>query len=73
MDQSSVQFNIPGVCAISVPVRFQNPQMHFVPFVHGANRLVRSLFRMEGVKSFAANESENPYINYRHIPMRGYF
>ena len=62
-----------GVCAISVPVRFQNPQMRFVPLVHGANRLVRSLNLMEGVKLFAENESENPDINYRHMPMRGLY
>ncbi|MFT5447949.1 MAG: esterase/lipase [Gammaproteobacteria bacterium] len=62
-----------GVCAISVPVRFQNPQMRFVPLVHGANRLVRSLNLMEGVKLFAENESENPDINYYHMPMRGLY
>ena len=60
-----------GVCAISVPVRFKNPKMRFVPFVHGANRLVRSLSLMDGVKVFVENDAENPHVNYRHVPMRG--
>ncbi len=62
-----------GVCAVSVPVRFRNPHMRFVPLMHGANRLVRSLSAFDGIKTFTLNESENPHINYRHMPLRGLF
>jgi esterase/lipase len=73
--QCEVQSALPlsGVCAICVPVCFQDPQMRYVPLVHGVNRLVRSLSSMDGVTIFTKNESENPHINYRHIPMRGLY
>lgn len=62
-----------GVCAVSVPVRFQNPHMRYVPFVHRANRLMRSVSTFEGFKTFTVNESENPHINYRQMPLRGLY
>lgn len=65
--------DLAGVCAVSVPVRFRNPRMRFVPLVHGANRLVRSVSMFDGVKVFSLNESENPHINYRNMPMRGLY
>jgi len=65
---------VAGVCAISVPIHFQNPNMKFVvPLLHGANRLVRSVSSLEGIKSFVENDSENPDINYHHMPMRGLY
>jgi len=65
--------DLAGVCAVSVPVRFRNPRMRFVPLVHGANRLVRSMSAFDGVKVFSLNESENPHINYRNMPLRGLY
>jgi esterase/lipase len=62
-----------GVCAVSVPVRFQNPGMKYVPLMHRANRFVRSVSTLDGVKIFTVNESENPTVNYRHMPMRGLY
>jgi len=62
-----------GVCAISVPVRFRNPHMRYVPLMHRANRLVRSVSAFDGLKPFTLNESENPHINYRHMPVRGLY
>ena len=64
---------VAGVCAVCVPVRFQHPHMRFVGLMHGANRLVRSLSSLDGVMPFTLNESENPHINYRHMPMRGLY
>ncbi len=63
-----------GVCAISVPIHFQNSNMKFVvPFLHSANRLVRSVTSIQGIKTFVENDSENPSINYHHMPMRGLY
>ena len=62
-----------GVVAASVPMRFQDRGMRFVPLVHGANRLVRWVSSFEGIKPFQVNESEHPHINYRHMPVRGLY
>jgi len=65
---------IQGVCAISVPLHFQNSNMKFVvPLLHGANRLIRSLSSLQGIKTFVENDAENPAINYHHMPMRGLY
>lgn len=62
-----------GVVAASVPMRFQDRGMRFVPLVHGANRLVRWVSSFEGIKPFQSNESEHPHINYRQMPVRGLY
>lgn len=62
-----------GVVAASVPMKFQDRGMRFVPLVHGANRLVRWVSSFEGIKPFQANESEHPHINYRQMPVRGLY
>ena len=62
-----------GVVAASVPMKFQDRGMRFVPLVHGANRLVRWMSSFEGIKPFQINESEHPRINYRHMPLRGLY
>jgi esterase/lipase len=62
-----------GVCAVSVPIKFQNRNMVFVPLVHGANKLVRWMSSLEGVLPFRENQSEHPQINYRHMPIRGLY
>lgn len=62
-----------GVVAASVPMKFQDRGMRFVPLVHGANRLVRWVSSFEGIKPFQVNESEHPHINYRHMPVRGLY
>jgi len=59
-----------GVCAISTPLRFANPNLVFVPLIHHANRLAKWLAAQEGVLPYIINESEHPDINYRHIPIR---
>ena len=61
-----------GVCAVAVPLKFQDRNMMFVPLVHGANSLVRWMSSFEGVP-FRENRSEHPDINYRHIPIRGLY
>ena len=62
-----------GVVAASVPMKFQDRGMRFVPLVHGANRLVRWVSSFEGIKPFQSNDSEHPHINYRQMPVRGLY
>lgn len=65
--------NLAGVAAVSVPLRFQNKSMMLVPLMHTANQLVRWVSAYEGIAPFLANESEQPEINYRHMPVRGLY
>ena len=62
-----------GVAAIATPIRFRNKNLIYVPILHGANVLARWATPLEGVKPFLLNESENPEMNYRHIPVRGLY
>ncbi len=59
-----------GICAISTPLRFANPNLMFVPLIHHANRLAKWLAAQEGILPYIINESEHPDINYKHIPIR---
>ena len=62
-----------GVIAISVPLKFQDRSMIFVPLMHGANQLVRWLPSFEGMLPFRFRDSEHPHINYLNIPIRGLY
>jgi esterase/lipase len=62
-----------GVVAASVPLKFQDRGMRYVPLVHSANRLVRWVSSFEGIKPFQINDSEHPHINYRQMPVRGLY
>ncbi len=62
-----------GVTAISVPLKFRDHNMIFVPLVHGVNQLVRWLPSFEGMMPFRPRNSEHPHINYRNIPIRGLY
>ena len=62
-----------GVAAISVPLKFRDHNMIFVPLVHGANRLVRWVSSFEGMMPFRPRDSEHPHINYRNVPIRGLY
>lgn len=62
-----------GTVAISVPLKFQDPTMIFVPLVHAANQLARWVSSWEGLRPFHQRESEHPHINYRNIPTRGLY
>lgn len=59
-----------GICAISTPLKFKNPNLVFIPLIHHANRLAKWLAAQEGVLPYIINDSEHPDINYRHIPIR---
>ena len=65
--------NLAGVVAVSVPVKFRNRNLIFVPIIHGINKLTKWVSSLEGLMPFRPNESEHPDINYRHIPIRGLF
>lgn len=62
-----------GVAAACAPVKFRNKNLIFVPVIHGANVLTRWITSLEGIKPFLPNESENPSVNYRNIPVHGLF
>jgi esterase/lipase len=62
-----------GVVAISVPMKFRDRSMIFVPLVHGANQLVRWVSPLEGIMPFRLRDSEHPHINYRNVPIRGLY
>ncbi|MDX1432823.1 MAG: alpha/beta hydrolase [Gammaproteobacteria bacterium] len=62
-----------GIAAVSVPLKFRNRNLRFVPLVHGANRLVSWVSSFEGIMPFRVNESEHPDINYRQMPIRGLY
>ena len=53
-------------------MRFRNKNMLLVPLMHGTNRLV-GMVRDEGVMPFRPNDSENPHINYLHMPIRALY
>jgi len=61
-----------GVAAIAAPMRFRNRNMAFVPLVHRANRVL-AVVREQGVMAFRPNPSENPHINYQHMPIRALY
>jgi len=62
-----------GVVAVSVPMIFRNKNMRYVPLMHGANRLIRSISPADGVMPFRSNQSEHPHINYYQMPIRGLY
>lgn len=59
--------------AISVPLKFRNKNLIFVPLAHHANKLVRWLPAYEGIIPFRTNDSDHPDINYRSIPVHALF
>lgn len=65
--------HLAGVAAVSVPLRFKDRRMVFVPLVHGINKLTRWFSSYEGVMPFRNNDSEHPDINYKSIPLRGLY
>ncbi|NKB55981.1 MAG: alpha/beta fold hydrolase [Alphaproteobacteria bacterium] len=62
-----------GVASIAAPIRFRNKNLISVPVIHGANVIAEWASPLEGVKPFVLNKSENPDVNYRHIPVRGLY
>lgn len=62
-----------GVVAVSVPLKFMNRNLIFVPLVHRINKIVRWVPSLEGVMPFRLNDSEHSDINYRNVPIRGLY
>lgn len=62
-----------AISVVSVPIKFRDPKMMFVPLVHGTNKLVGWLSSYEGVRPFLQNVPEHPGINYQNIPVRGLY
>ncbi len=59
-----------GVVTISVPIKFMNKNMVFVPLLHTANKLVSWVPSYEGIMPFRHNDNtEHPNINYRSMPV----
>ena len=63
---------IRSVTSISAPIEFHNKNLKFVPLLHHANKLV-SWVASEGLVPFRPNQTENPTINYQHIPVRALY
>ena len=70
---SQAQANLAGVCSVCAPIKFRNKNMRFVPFMYGANKIVKWVSKYEGVMPFRQTEPEHPHINYRHMPIRGLY
>ncbi|MCP4687195.1 MAG: alpha/beta fold hydrolase, partial [Desulfobacterales bacterium] len=63
--------DLPGVFAVSAPLRLQDAAAKFVPAVDVWNRLM-SKIQLEGPKKeFLDNSPENPHINYHRNPVSG--
>lgn len=63
-----------GVVTISVPIKFMNKNMVFVPLLHTANKLMSWVPSYEGIMPFRPNDdTEHPNINYRSIPVHALF
>ena len=65
--------SLAGVVAINSPVKFQNKNMKFVPFLHGVSRLMRWASSFEGIVHYRSSNPEHVRINYRNIPVRGLY
>ncbi|MFT5219242.1 MAG: esterase/lipase [Planctomycetota bacterium] len=63
---------IKSVSSVSAPIKFINKNLIFVPLIHHANNLV-SWVSSEGLMPFRPNDSENPEVNYKHIPIRALY
>jgi esterase/lipase len=61
-----------SVTSISAPITFKNKNLIFVPLLHHANKLV-SWLSSEGLMPFRPNISENPEVNYQHVPIRALY
>ena len=61
-----------SVTSISAPVDFKNKNLKFVPLLHHAN-LIAQLVASDGVMPFRPNNSENPSVNYQHVPVRALY
>jgi esterase/lipase len=59
-----------GVAAVAVPLGFRKKTMVFVPLVHTANTILKWLSAEERAFPFRVNRSQQPDVNYRHIPIR---
>lgn len=63
---------IKSVSSVSAPIIFRNKNLIFVPLLHRANQLV-SWVSSEGLVPFRPNQSENPEVNYQHVPIRALY
>ncbi|MEQ1529161.1 MAG: alpha/beta fold hydrolase [Methylococcales bacterium] len=70
---SEKHYQILGIVAVSVPVKFVDPAFMLVPLLHGTNTLIEWMSSLEGVKPFLDNKSEHPTINYRNTPVRSLY
>jgi len=63
-----------GVVTISVPIKFMNKNMVFIPMLHTANKIMSWVPSYEGIVPFRPNDkTEHPNINYRSMPVHALF
>ena len=60
---------VSAVVAVCPPFRPRNRNMALVPVVLGANALVRAVSPADGILPFTPSNSENPDVNYAHMPV----
>ena len=62
-----------GLIVIAVPINFIRKSFALIPFLHGTNKLIKSVSAFEGAKPFIENDAEHPHINYRNTPVKSLF
>lgn len=63
---------IKSLTSVSAPIEFQNKNSVFINLLHHTNKLAK-LMTDRDVYPFKINDSENPEVNYRHIPIRALY
>jgi len=61
-----------GVVAIAPPIKVRDKAMTFVPFMHGANKVARSVSG-KGIMPYHRSNPEHTTINYRSMPIQALF
>ncbi|CCQ73244.1 alpha/beta fold hydrolase [Magnetospira sp. QH-2] len=58
-----------GVASISAPVVVRQRQFALMPWMHRLNRLASWVPTLDGIKTFTDNETSQPDIDYRSMPV----
>ena len=64
---------IVAVVVVAVPIKFVDKSFLFIPLLHGANRLVKWISSIEGVKPFIENSPEHKALNYINVPVKSLY
>ncbi|MDJ0895350.1 MAG: alpha/beta fold hydrolase [Alphaproteobacteria bacterium] len=70
---SALTGKLAGVVSVSAPVELRNRSLGLAQVLHRANQIARHAPMLDGLVPFRQHESEQPQIDYRHMPVRGLF